>query len=323
MDLETRSPVNLRPVSRTNAQRQEVSSAPGAESGLMFKLLLAVGTSLSWRSKARVVFIGLLTMGILGEIDIITGPEISFSIFYLIPVCFVTWRVGKFAGTLFSVISAAVWLFADIGSVTMYSSPSLALWNGAVRLGFFLIVTHTLSALSVTLELVRTDYLTGLTNGRGFHELAETEIHRSRRSGNSFTLAYVDVDDFKKVNDEHGHAGGDALLRLIASTLRKSTRRSDTIARLGGDEFAILLPESTYDSSDAAIQKIRENLQMALKDANWPVTFSIGAATFLSGPASVQAALEEADQLMYEAKRSGKNSLIHKRVTPVRAVTAS
>ena len=287
-------------------------ASSSSSSGFMIKLLLAFAAFLSRRSQLRVLVLGLLIIGILGEIDIITGPEISFAIFYIIPVSFITWRVGRRAGVACSILSAAVWLFADAVSGATYSSLTVALWNAGVRLGFFLIVTYTLAALSVMLELVRTDYLTGLANGRGFHDMADNEIHRSQRGGYSFTVAYVDIDDFKTVNDELGHGVGDALLRLVGSTLRKSTRRSDTVARLGGDEFAILLPETTFDSSSSAIQKIHDALTVALKSAHWQVTFSIGAATFETAPQSVATALDQADKLMYEAKHGGKNAVIHR-----------
>ena len=315
-DMSQTQPVaaNLPSVSRPEKYVPAVHSLESAplRSGFMVKLLLAIAASLSRRSQRRVIVIGLLIIGIVGEIDIIFGPQISFAIFYLIPISIITWRVGRRAGTTSAVLSTTVWMFAEFVSGSTYSSVTVGLWNAGVRLGFFLIVTYTLAALSVMLELVRTDYLTGLANSRGFHDMADNEIKRSQRGGCCFTVAYVDIDDFKSVNDERGHGAGDELLRLVGSTLRKSTRRSDTVARLGGDEFAILLPETNFDSSASAIENIHDSLTLALKTAYWQVTFSIGAVTFQNRPQSVAAALDQADQLMYEAKHGGKNAVIHR-----------
>ena len=316
MDMSQTQPAtaDLRSVSRPGKSLQAVHSLESAplRSGFMVKLLLAIAASLSRRSQRRVIVLGLLIIGIVGEIDIIFGPQISFAIFYLIPISIITWRVGRRAGTTSAVLSTTVWMFAEFVSGTSYGSVTVGLWNAGVRLGFFLIVTYTLAALSVMLELVRTDYLTGLANSRGFHDMANNEINRSHRGGYCFTVAYVDIDDFKSVNDKRGHGAGDELLRLVGSTLRKSTRRSDTVARLGGDEFAILLPETNFDSSASAIENIYDSLTLALKTAHWQVTFSIGAVTFQNRPQSVAAALDEADQLMYEAKHGGKDAVIHR-----------
>jgi len=275
---------------------------------------LQAGTYLAQQPKRRAVVIGAATRVLIGGVDVLSGREISFSIFYLIPITFVTLRVGKTAGTFFSVISALIWMYADHWNGNVYSSSAIPIWNAAVRLGFFLIVTHALSALTVMSQWVHTDYLTGLTNRHGFYELTDKEIHRCRRSGHSFTLAYVDIDDFKSINDGLGHGAGDSLLRLVGLTLRKISRRSDVVARLGGDEFAILLPDATPATSVAALSKFNDSLSSVLRDCRWPLTFSIGAATFETSPDSVDAALELADHLMYEAKHSGKGKIIHRSV---------
>src|SRR5207244_13104836 len=92
---------------------------------------------------------------------------------------------------------------------------------------------------AVVLECVDTDYLTGLANARGFHDMAQKEIYRCKRTGRSFSLAYLDIDNFKSINDTLGHNAGDAVLRLVGDTLQKSTRKSDSVARTGGAEFMI------------------------------------------------------------------------------------
>lgn len=116
------------------------------------------------------------------------------------------------------------------------------------------------AALIKEQELARIDPLTHVSNRRAFYELAEIEIVRARRNGCPLSVAYMDVDNFKFVNDDLGHATGDLVLVTIASTLRSELRASDIVARLGGDEFAILLPETDAESAQAVLDKLRARL---------------------------------------------------------------
>jgi diguanylate cyclase (GGDEF)-like protein len=125
-------------------------------------------------------------------------------------------------------------------------------------------------------------------------------------------VAYIDVDDFKAVNDQLGHSAGDRLLRTVAETMMDTLRVSDMVARMGGDEFVLLLPETDYDSSQGALKRIVQNLYLAVPRHNRAVTFSIGAVTFESPPASVDTLLRKADDVMYEVKSSGKNRIEHR-----------
>ena len=173
------------------------------------------------------------------------------------------------------------------------------------------IVTLLLSASKKALEreekLARIDFLTGVANARSFFELANLEINRARRYRHSFTIAYIDIDKFKAVNDDYGHLAGDSLLRLVGDALRESLRSTDIVARLGGDEFAILLPEIDPEQSQVAISKVRDKLSSVIRSNNWKVTFSAGVITFLKSPESVDEMLKKADNLMYSAKKSGRN----------------
>jgi diguanylate cyclase (GGDEF)-like protein len=167
------------------------------------------------------------------------------------------------------------------------------------------------SAMEREKELARTDPLTGAMNSRAFGELATAELHRARRYERPFTLAYVDIDDFKAVNDRFGHSTGDTLLRLVAETMKQNSRAVDVIARVGGDEFVILLPETGPGPAQVVSRKLQERLLGVVQQNEWPVTFSIGAITFISPPATVDEMLRLADRLMYSAKKSGKNQIRH------------
>ncbi|MBI3014821.1 MAG: GGDEF domain-containing protein, partial [Candidatus Tectomicrobia bacterium] len=158
--------------------------------------------------------------------------------------------------------------------------------------------------------LARTDSLTGVINRRYFFELAQRENSRAHRHKQPFTVMFIDLDNFKDVNDVSGHMTGDALLRLVGETMRKNLRQTDIIARLGGDEFAVLLPETGPEPSvHIVMRKLQENLLQVMEKNGWPVTFSIGAVTFLRPPSSVDEMIRLPDDLMYSVKGKGKNMI--------------
>jgi len=150
-----------------------------------------------------------------------------------------------------------------------------------------------------------------VANARLFFDLANMEINRAGRYKHPFTVAYMDIDGFKTINDRLGHGTGNTLLRVVAETIRDNTRASDVVARLGGDEFAILLPETGNEAARAVIQRVQEGLRGAADKNGWAVTFSIGLVTFDSPPSSVDEAMRQADRAMYSAKRSHKKVAEH------------
>jgi diguanylate cyclase (GGDEF)-like protein len=257
---------------------------------------------------------GILVL-FLGFIDILTGPEISFSVFYLFPILGATWLIGGWAGTFTSVLSAITWRLADSLAGQTYSQPLIPYWNMLVRLGFFLVITFLLAELHVTLQRerdsARMDPLTGIANRRHFYQLARLQIARAGRHGEPFTVAYLDIDGFKAVNDRLGHARGDALLALTATTIQANLRATDVVARMGGDEFAILLAHTEKESAEEALLRVSSLLAGLARDREWPVTFSIGAVTFIRPPSSVDEMIRTADDLMYAAKQSGKGITRH------------
>ncbi len=271
----------------------------------------------TWLSPVFMMLLCIVLVLFLGVTDYLTGEELSFSIFYLIPILFITWKVGRTAGILISIASAITWYISDT-STAHYSHFLIPFWNSFVRLSFFLIASYLLSWIRIELnkekELSRTDPVTEVRNSRAFFELADLEIERSRRHRHPFCFAYIDLDDFKEFNDRRGHLAGDRLLRFVADIMKDSLRKVDIIARLGGDEFALLLPETDAKTGIAAIERLRNNLLESTKVSNWPITFSIGVTTFIIPPASVDDMIKEADSLMYEAKSKGKDTIVHKTI---------
>jgi diguanylate cyclase (GGDEF)-like protein len=271
-------------------------------------------------TKPLILVSGFVMLGMLGFIDYVTGPDLSFIVFYLAPIVLVGWFVGTGAGVLMSVAGGVVWLFADILSrSTSYVHPIIPYWNVAVKLVFFLVVNALVWQLKKSLErereLARTDHLTGVTNVRFYAELAAREIDRASRYHHPFTVAYMDVDNFKAVNDKLGHSAGDALLSLVADTIGRGIRTTDVVARLGGDEFSLLLPETGEEPAALVIRKVHKRLTATMREQGWPVTFSIGVVTFLTPPESVDEMLRTAGSMMYFVKGAGKNMVKHKVVS--------
>ncbi len=196
-----------------------------------------------------------------------------------------------------------------------YSHNLTLVWNTVVRLAFFMLVMELLLSVRdkvTTLEnLASTDPLTGLVNRRFFLEQLERECMRVRRYPEIFTIAYLDLDNFKYVNDTNGHLVGDELLQCVGEVLKSSLRESDMAARLGGDEFAIFFPSMKESTSKKVIEKLHVSLLSAMRANGWPVTFSIGVVTYLEPLVNIREMVKMADDLMYKVKKSGKNNICH------------
>lgn len=259
------------------------------------------------------VLAGFVLTGLIGVVDFLMGYEMAFSVFYVLPVALVTWLTSRRLGLMTSLAGAFVWLGADVATGHPYSYPLIPIWNTLIRLAFFVIITLLLSALKRTTErereFARIDNLTGAVNPRFFYDLAQMEIDRFQRYEHPFTLAYIDLDNFKTVNDQFGHPTGDQVLRIVASSARKYLRKTDVIARLGGDEFALLLPETNEESARVALSKIQDGLLEEMRIGNWPITFSIGVLTCSAAPHTTEELVRMADELMYSVKHDSKNSI--------------
>jgi diguanylate cyclase (GGDEF)-like protein/PAS domain S-box-containing protein len=161
-------------------------------------------------------------------------------------------------------------------------------------------------------QMATTDPLTGLANRRKLIEQAEIEIARALRYHDPLSLILIDLDNFKDINDGHGHLVGDQALREIASILASNLRKMDLIGRFGGDEFVVLLPEIDFSQALQAAERIRQSVQaysIQLKGTVIHITASLGLAELSSRAASLDALLEQADRAMYAAKASGRNRL--------------
>jgi diguanylate cyclase (GGDEF)-like protein len=270
-------------------------------------------SNLENKRKSFKIFLGIDLIGIFGIIDFLTGYELAFSVFYTIPILLTTWLLGRLYGILASITSTIVWFGADIAAGNLYLSTLIPLWNTIIRFSFFVMITLLLSALKSSMErekeLARIDFLTGAFNSRYFFDMAKIELERAQRYKHCFTLAYVDLDNFKSVNDRYGHTIGDKVLCSLVRYAKNNLRKIDVIARFGGDEFAVLFPETSQDSARSALTKFQTGFSEEMKQRNWNITFSAGVLTCNIPPPSTNELIRMADELMYSIKRGSKNAI--------------
>lgn len=256
---------------------------------------------------------GIASIALLGLADYLTGNEITFSLFYLAPIVLVTWSVNRHAGLFLSLLSALTLLAAEIAAGRVYSHPSVYFWNTLLHTVFFVIITSMVAELQRSRReeqlAARTDFVSGAVNKRRFNEMLQMEIDRIRRYPHPITMVYLDIDNFKLVNDLFGHKIGDEVLRCIAAELKSQLRSTDTVARVGGDEFSLLLPSANRQEAQIVLDKVRAHLHEEMRRRNFPVTFSIGVVTCLAPPHSAEQIINMADEVMYEVKNSTKNDV--------------
>ncbi|HJT71844.1 MAG TPA: GGDEF domain-containing protein [Terriglobales bacterium] len=266
------------------------------------------------QSKPVLVVLGVVAILLIGVGDYFaTKRLLEFSVFFVLPISFFTWFITQKAGLVVCVFSAAIILGVNLGSTTDLANLDVAYWNAAVWFGFFLLSVFIVSDLKALHQrerrLARIDSLTGAATRLAFYEFANDEVHRARRLKQPTTLAYLDIDCFKQINDRNGHGMGDKVLIAVARSMKAGVRRTDMVARMGGDEFALLLPNTHKDAAATLLKKVSSLLRASMKERRWPVTFSIGAVTFRNAPESVEQMLERADEMMYSVKQSGKNRI--------------
>lgn len=256
---------------------------------------------LSPPAKAVVLAAAVAILVLAISIDRLLGPQASVLLFYVLSIAAVTWIVRPELGYPWSALCALVhfWSSRQAHGFVHY-------WNFSIELVSFLIFTLILRGLidqiSSEQGLARTDPLTRIKNRRAFVEAATEEIERVRRYGHPFSAVYLDVDNFKLINDSFGHKAGDAILTSIANSIERNVRRADVVARIGGDEFALLLPETDAAGAQIAVNRLLLRLRQSLDAQQWPVTVSVGLVTFTEPPTSVDELLCLADEAMYVAK---------------------
>ncbi len=261
----------------------------------------------------------LATLIAFGIAEVFSGHDVSLFIFFAIPVMLVAWYSGRNMGYLFSLLATLTWAAAIRMSSKGYRHEWIFYWNGLVRLAFFMLVAKLASDMSVLLKqqtrLAHVDGLTGCLNSYAFQEKCDTLIPLSYRLKQPISLGYIDLDNFKPINDRKGHSEGNRVLRGVAESMMKSVRSTDFVARMGGDEFAILLPNTDAEKARVVFSHLKRQLRDEVKcDADIGLGYSIGVVTLRNRLISTNDALKLADALMYRVKKSGKNDIMFETV---------
>jgi len=269
------------------------------------------------KASSSILLISSLILCLISISSIVVGDISYFEPIFVLPVVIISWYSSKQVILLFSAFTTAVVLITlniinqfqfDLTFFLFYGIPHFLTY-----IVLALIITNFKNVYKKENIAADTDSLTGICNSRSFYFLLANEILRSSRFKHVFTLAYIDIDDFKHINDSLGHTTGDKLLKEVALCLKNTLRKTDTVARLGGDEFACLLPETEQDDAKAAFSKMGELLNEKMDIQEWKVTFSIGIVTFESLPEDISEAIKVADELMYSVKNNTKNNIAYKK----------
>jgi len=254
----------------------------------------------------------LLVLAIAG-LDTITSYDLSLTFLYLFPIILIAWYEGGLPAALISIFSAVTWAVSDLISGHIYSNFAVPTWNALLVLGIFLIVAYSITAIKTLLikerQHARIDVLTGVANTRFFYEQARIEISKSAIYKLPLTLAYIDINNLRHINENLGHITGDNLLQEVVQIMRFTLRPTDLISRLGGAEFAILMPETRNENATGIIYKVQEHFLDMMKKKGWPVTFSAGVVTCEDTAYTIDRLIKLAEDLMNAAKETGKNKI--------------
>ena len=272
-----------------------------------------IGSYVANQRRGHWIALGLLLLLLVAATDYATGFKLRLTVMYLVGLLVLTWVMGRLFGVVMSIVACTTWGYVEALSGRYINNPSLLYWDwGPVLLGFVVMVM-ALTELHTSLDDAhfesRKDALTSLVNKGGFYQVVGAEIEVCRRYKRTLSIAYIDCDNFKMVNDKFGHHVGDDLLRVISRTMQRKLRSSDLPGRLGGDEFAVMLPETNAEACRMVIEMLQQRLLHEMQEHNWPVTFSIGIATFLTMPDSIEEMIRQADKLMYAVKNTSKGAI--------------
>lgn len=270
--------------------------------------------TLDKRSPKTILLLSLLIALALCVFSIALDKIIFLDLFYLIPITLTSWYGSRKSGIFLALASSILLLFVKTLQtefnaiiIVTYTLPCLISFSFLA-----ILITDFRNVHRVEETAADTDLLTNINNSRGFYVELANELVRSVRYNHMFSVAYIDIDNFKAINDSLGHGAGDKLLIEVANGLKGSLRETDTVARLGGDEFACLLPETEQNEAKAAFSKASTILQERMQLHDWPVGFSVGLVTFETMPVDIKEAMKIADELMYSVKKSEKNNISYK-----------
>jgi diguanylate cyclase (GGDEF)-like protein len=269
-------------------------------------------------SDTAVMLGALVGVAVIGLVDYVTGTEIRVFPLYYLPISAAAWWTGRPVALGTATFSAVAWLASNI-LAGQHAAPWVDGINFFMQLGSFALVGVLIASLRSAHARERarsqTDPLTGLLNGRGFFEQVPRILALAHRHRQPLTVAYLDLDNFKQVNDSLGHAAGDEVLRSVAQTLRAGLRRGDFAARLGGDEFVLLLPQTDEAGARRVLERLHRHLQQQVRTSCEVAGASMGAVVFAWPPEDLDEVIKRADAVMYVVKTSGRGRVLIETVT--------
>ncbi|GFE60359.1 GGDEF domain-containing protein [Geobacter sp. AOG2] len=273
---------------------------------------------------SSIFLISILLTILIGYGDYQTGAHISMLLVYSVPVLVSAWYCGRLEGIVVAACAATSWLVVNMVHKVPSVSEAILSWNAFTRLGIFAMIAYAVSLQAqLRRALVReklksdTDRLTGLLNKGAFRDQVEEEMIRAQRYNHPISLAFIDLDNFKQVNDIHGHARGDRLLQHVGETIMHTIRRTDFAGRIGGDEFTVFFPETDEEQARKAIENLVQALDIMTSQSGWQVTASIGVVTCPVICDTYDALLGKADKLMYLAKEKGRNAAVFETIQSI------
>lgn len=271
--------------------------------------------NLSQGNKILVLLAALAGVVLISLISYYTG-DFSLEVAYALAILLPSWYAGRLQGVAATAAAGAGILLSN----HYYHAENTTVRN--VNMVLEVVVLLIISLLASALRerhlqaefMASFDSLTGVSNRNSFFILADHVLREARRYRRPFSLAFIDLDNFKQVNDLKGHLEGDKALRTVAEIIKSSLRQTDVVARFGGDEFVVLLPETDHFMAESALTKLQARLLGAMQANNWPITFSIGAVACSSFQFSINELLQLADRYLYSVKSLNKNDIRIERV---------
>lgn len=246
-------------------------------------------------------------LGALILLDMASGFLLALRFLYLMPIWLAT-RLGGRTSGLILVAVTSVWLTLE--EVATGSFGPAGPWNLVLRTGSLVVLTCIIAEVEDALRrsqiLATRDPLTGLSNRLALAEHTRRVIDRARRSRRPVTVVLFDCDRFKEVNDTHGHAAGDQVLRLVSRSLRGTARSTDVLARLGGDEFVAVLPNTGRVGAKVFAERVCALFAEISHRYGYPVTLSAGVAELGRDGRTLETLLASADREMYRRKARGR-----------------
>jgi len=267
------------------------------------------------RTPKTITKLSFVLILILGVMQFLFSETVTIAPLYIFPILFSSWYGSKTTGILSAFLSTLVFVVIEttynrvlptFNELLLLSAPYLTAY-----LLLAILIINFRDVHRIEVYAADTDNLTGLHSARSFYVELTNELLRSKRYDHVFSLAYLDVDNFKSINDSLGHREGDKLLKEVANCLVSSLRGTDVIARLGGDEYACLLPETNQEKAKLAFLKTVDLLNKRMAKNRWDVSFSIGVMAFENIPEDIKEAIDLADKLMYSVKNDNKDNIAY------------